>query len=64
MDSNKKPDYKRFGETFAYWSEEGLPYSMSDLIKLAKECGTPIPGTKEWKEEFPEINLNDEKENI
>lgn len=49
-----KPDYKRFGETFADWNNEGITYGMNDLIRLAKSCNTPLPGSKEWEKQFPD----------
>lgn len=52
--NTNKPDYKRFGETFADWNNEGIPYGMNDLVRLAKSCNTPLPGSKEWEKQFPD----------
>jgi hypothetical protein len=38
-----KPDYEGFVEHIQEWERLGLPYDLSDLIRLAKKYGTPIP---------------------
>lgn len=49
---DKKPDYEGFGMHVREWDSLGIPYGTSDLVKLAEEYGTPIPGTKERDGEF------------
>lgn len=49
------PDYKSFGEHLAEWDSQGIPYGNSDLVKLAKQYGTPLPGTPEWKKHMKEL---------
>lgn len=56
--SNKKlkPDYKGFGEHLEGAKELGIPIDTKFLLKLAKQYNTPIPGSDEWKKEFPNKN--------
>ena len=44
----KRPDYKGFVLHLREWKKFGIPYSIGDLIQLAKKYNTPIP--KEFKE--------------
>jgi len=38
-----KPDYRGFCEHIAEWKRLGIPYGISDLIRLAAKYNTPIP---------------------
>ena len=40
---NKMEDYKGFVLHVREWNKIGIPYGISDLIRLAKRYGTPIP---------------------
>lgn len=52
---NKKPDYEGFGKHIRAWDEVGAPYGTKELMEIAELYGTPIPGSKEWHEEFPPV---------
>ena len=54
----KKPDYEGFVEHVRIWDKEGIPYGVSDLIKLAKNYGTPVPYMKDG-ELVIDINISD-----
>ena len=38
-----EPDYKGFCEHVEEWRKLGIPWGISDLIRLAKMYNTPIP---------------------
>lgn len=38
-----EPDYKGFCEHVTEWKKHGIPYGISDLIRLARKYNTPIP---------------------
>lgn len=38
-----KPDYQGFVEHVEAWDKRGIPWGISDLIRLAERYGTPIP---------------------
>jgi len=40
-----KPDYKAFVLHVREWNKEGIPYGISDLIRLARRYGTPVPNS-------------------
>lgn len=46
------PDYKGFGEHLLDWDEQGIPYGTQDLIRLAEEYHTPIPGSAAYQKQF------------
>jgi len=39
----KNPDFDGFIDHLKVWDKEGIPYGFIDLVKLAKNYGTPIP---------------------
>jgi hypothetical protein len=40
---NTKPNYKGFMVHLEQYNEKGVPHGMSDLHRLAKIYGTPVP---------------------
>jgi hypothetical protein len=54
----KKPDYEGFVEHVRIWDQEGIPYGAADLIRLAKNYGTPVPYMKNG-ELVIDINISD-----
>lgn len=56
----KKLDYKGFGEHLQEWDAIGVPYGTKELLELAEKYGTPVPGSKEWHEEFPPVTKKSE----
>ncbi|MBA7474951.1 hypothetical protein ES707_10314 [subsurface metagenome] len=36
-------DYKSFCEHVEEWNRIGIPYGISDLMRIARRYGTPIP---------------------
>jgi hypothetical protein len=54
----EKPDYEGFVEHVRIWDEEGIPYGSKDLIRLAKNYGTPVPYMQDG-ELVIDINISD-----
>ncbi len=40
---SKQPDYEGFCEHVEEWKKLGIPYGVSDLIRLSNKYHTPIP---------------------
>ena len=53
-----KPNYKLFYESVMAFENAGLPVGNSDLRMLAGKYNTPLPNTKFWNDEFPEIDVS------
>jgi hypothetical protein len=50
MKKIKKPNYKGFCLHIEEWNKKGIPYGITDLIKLAETYHTPIPNIKKDNE--------------